>query len=1531
MTETSPTDGSEIDLYRITVNNNYFQGNLASGSNGLYIQGAFRVSVQDNTFYQNGYYTASAFYSSTYSSNAWKKLLLTRFTANNVSNSLPSEPYVPSTIETPCGTTSNVVVTMGSFINLNGNAFKSSYTDNIVSARYIGSAITLHLMIAYGNVTISNCVFQDSQSTSSPNQAGLTYQLQPIISYSLYEDFFAHLVEAYSVIPTNPNSKIATITNEIKSLFQQWISNGYYSDVTIQNATFSGFEWGGLVSAASTEYLNLPSSFTTLFKFYTSSETLESISSSTIFYTQTIVLDGPIPNVRLIIQDSQFTNLVDNSPGCLFMQSYNYLTSLNNITFTNNQHPVQNDNYDSEFGYPGFFCLFPPSSMNHENPGGYQGPLYMSGKPLTTFRLSNFTYKGNKGIIIATSAYTDTLLPESYLIDTWEVTESSLEDTPADSSLIMNKKSSFTINNTIFDGLNARIADLSTASIATTFQDVVIQNGQELTAPLVVATSSTAVFNNLRIVNNSYAANSDSGNMLFSTTGESNISLINSSIQNNTCGEAIIGTSLDLWLTIDSTAVANNAFSRNFLLTAGSVFFSNSSFSHNIVGTALVVLNSKADFVLKTTNFTSNLCYDCKAVLFYSLSATRFDIESSNFILNNASSVNPMTASDNLIEAISIIYTISTVVTIKSSVFQYNSGGSKYLFKVQLGRLEITSSVFEHNYGSQETGIDLISCKLSVKDARFTNNTAAMNSMLFSLSVSNHKNSFEHCIFENNSLADPTTLVSVYSFIKILNFEVAFRNCIFRNSYSTVSAIYADATKHEVSFVQCTFTNNTGMKLHPAAANITAGAVSGNAMFVFDGCQFANNKGLAAADIYLKANRKVTIFHSSFVDHAITAVNASSVQRLTIINCTFVGNPASNMSRGLALIDVEGSNITRALFYNHTLEGDVGAGISITSSASISKNQAHGLVDCTFINNSAEIGGALHIDTEMFEVEITDTNFSCNKAVKRGGALYFVSNMTNSIVTIAGSTSFVNNSATSAEGAGGAIYSQGQRIKYVGSAYSFTDNHAAYGGHIGTYPTSLKKLTVSGYNASMGLEQYLGTYINKFDYNPATSRLLEKSSTYNPCLDSDNPTGIVLASGKQSSPPIMFVLCDEFGQLYIIDNSSKLEAEGVKNSDGNTPYLGNRLSFTSEFGTFILTNFIVTLGVNTTADLLFKTNAFSLNPRRDDLTISRILTITAEFRHCIRGERYTITGQCLDCEANKFLYIPYKKGLGCSDCFDSNTDCNGGDIIGPRRGYARFSNSTMRSIKCPFGPSACLSHTINPSEIDPNATYYCKEDKADMHNETFCRTGWCGAYYTGNLCSECKPGYSKTSNACVDCSSKLYIVLMCIAVPLVILFIVLTVRSSISTEKKKNEGAAPNLFPILMRIFLNYIQLVGIVSSFKFNWDQNVDFVTTTSVTVSSSTTQVFNLDCIAFSGIDFSKSPVRRFNLTLITVTSLPVVLIVLSYVVWNLIYFFKYRKTRHRPSMKARKASNIATTIIVVIFMIYSTIVTTSIKAFQ
>lgn len=310
-------------------------------------------------------------------------------------------------------------------------------------------------------------------------------------------------------------------------------------------------------------------------------------------------------------------------------------------------------------------------------------------------------------------------------------------------------------------------------------------------------------------------------------------------------------------------------------------------------------------------------------------------------------------------------------------------------------------------------------------------------------------------------------------------------------------------------------------------------------------------------------------------------------------------------------------------------------------------------------------------------------------------------------------------------------------------------------------------------------------------------------------------------------------------------------------------------------------------------------------------TIPISLEATIYFRQCIRGERLTDTRECDACSAKQYILASDFEGT-CSSCPD-NLECLGGGDIGPHPGYWRFDGWKAYAIAC-LTPKACVGYSLNPGDT---RDLLCKEQK----NATFCYTGFCNEGYGGNLCSTCINGYAKSSNFCVPCTNNavLYVVLV-VAIIVAIFVIVFTVRNALKVKEQNKLNKSKT--SILIKIFLNYVQLVSIVGSFQFQWPEEVKTMFTVQNTVASGPAEVFSLDCLFPPQTTTS----RTFFQKLLFISLSPLVVIAIGTIIWIIIFMVK----KARFDSKLFKA-DIITTYVVIIFILHATLVQTSLIAFK
>lgn len=136
----------------------------------------------------------------------------------------------------------------------------------------------------------------------------------------------------------------------------------------------------------------------------------------------------------------------------------------------------------------------------------------------------------------------------------------------------------------------------------------------------------------------------------------------------------------------------------------------------------------------------------------------------------------------------------------------------------------------------------------------------------------------------------------------------------------------------------------------------------------------------------------------------------------------------------------------------------------------------------------------------------------------------------------------------------------------------------------------------------------------------------------------------------------------------------------------------------------------------------------------------------------------------------------------------------------------------------------------------------------------FCEYG-----YLGPLCSCCIQGYArKGENSCVECSSQVinlisFCSILIAIMAFIFIMIFFSLRNSerlIRTKSGHRESRISNLnTSINMKILMNYVQMIAIVSNFKFQWPFYVrnylNFFANVGGGISSN--QVISFDCILY------------------------------------------------------------------------------------
>lgn len=134
----------------------------------------------------------------------------------------------------------------------------------------------------------------------------------------------------------------------------------------------------------------------------------------------------------------------------------------------------------------------------------------------------------------------------------------------------------------------------------------------------------------------------------------------------------------------------------------------------------------------------------------------------------------------------------------------------------------------------------------------------------------------------------------------------------------------------------------------------------------------------------------------------------------------------------------------------------------------------------------------------------------------------------------------------------------------------------------------------------------------------------------------------------------------------------------------------------------------------------------------------------------------------------------------------------------------------------------------------------------------------CEYGYLGPLCSSCIQGYAKKGeSSCVECSSQFVNLISFFSILFAILsFIFIMIFFSLRNSERlmrQSKGNRDSMIvnlntSINMKILMNYVQMIAIVSNFNFNWPFYVsDYLNFFANVGGGISSQVISFDCILF------------------------------------------------------------------------------------
>ena len=352
-------------------------------------------------------------------------------------------------------------------------------------------------------------------------------------------------------------------------------------------------------------------------------------------------------------------------------------------------------------------------------------------------------------------------------------------------------------------------------------------------------------------------------------------------------------------------------------------------------------------------------------------------------------------------------------------------------------------------------------------------------------------------------------------------------NCIFvDNSAYSGGAVYFDRNGEVIN---CNFTDNAAHSGHGGAINIYWGNV--------ENCNFTDNSaGYGGGAVYFDGGGTVT--NCNFVDNKATRNESRGgavhfFDKGNVTNCNFTDNTVTgDISHGGAVFFFNGGDVINCNFTDNF--ASYGGSVYVSRDGDVT--------NCNFVNNTASVdGGAVYFSQGG---NVTNCNFVDNAATSCGGAMFegsavnctFISNKANTGGAMyegyAMNCSFLGNGA---DGDGGATFNAwiiNSLFEYNsarnGGAVSgkkainctFIKNSAYFGGAVYNAKVSTNS-RFSDNNASNGKDTYNVIWIdiisNKFydlslliNNNSSTEIYLDRNYNYDFSVDFDYIGGVVI-------------------------------------------------------------------------------------------------------------------------------------------------------------------------------------------------------------------------------------------------------------------------------------------------------------------------------------------------------------------------------------------------------------------------------------
>ncbi|MCL2156623.1 MAG: right-handed parallel beta-helix repeat-containing protein [Methanobrevibacter sp.] len=323
--------------------------------------------------------------------------------------------------------------------------------------------------------------------------------------------------------------------------------------------------------------------------------------------------------------------------------------------------------------------------------------------------------------------------------------------------------------------------------------------------------------------------------------------------------------------------------------------------------------------------------------------------------------------------------------------------------------------------------------RLTLIDCVFDNNTAYSGGAVY-----NSGNNFSvlNCTFTNNTInyieAYGGAVYNSGNNFSVINSTFTNNKAVCNGTDPSFDGAFGGAIysyyNNNFSATNCNFTNNTASSNNvlyygsyvPAYGGAVYGSSSSNNTLT--NCNFINNTARWGGAFYSWYASGLIIEDCDFINSTATSGSGGAIyteiHNYTIINCNFINNQAPFGYAGAIINHGANNSIINSTFENNRALVSGGAVYIHTRSASGTLSYNFTLENCTFINNSANAGGAVF--NQCNSSTLTNNKFIDNNATgidsSRGGAISNTGNLT------VNSCNFTDNNARDY---GGAIFNWG--------------------------------------------------------------------------------------------------------------------------------------------------------------------------------------------------------------------------------------------------------------------------------------------------------------------------------------------------------------------------------------------------------------------------------------------------------------------------------------------------------------------------